>query len=413
MRLLFFLLLLTCPPLLLSETFEITDSNGSEITVEVMPSEGDVVIIWLVDHDEHRAAFESLLQAVNKKGFEIWRVDLLDAYFLPRSSETIRNLPGDGVASLIDAAHRMSQKKILVAAYDRMPLPLLRGARQWQQMATESRLVGAMLFYPNLFGPPPIAGKPPEIDPILRATNIPLAIYQPALGSQRWRLDQIMQPLWEGGAPAYAYIVPGVRDWFFMGEGDHGPGEQAATTHLPEQILRFTAQLERHPKPHSVKPIVERAVSDAAIRTLVKLNPPKLVSDFSLRDIEMKPFSSSDLKHKVVLLNFWATWCPPCVEELPSLNRLQQRYKDREVRIVSIDFREQPEEMAKFLKDTPVDFPVLMDIDGRVSLDWQVFSFPSSFIINRRGQIRYTANRAIDWDSPEVWQVIDELLSER
>jgi peroxiredoxin len=68
--------------------------------------------------------------------------------------------------------------------------------------------------------------------------------------------------------------------------------------------------------------------------------------------------------------------------------------------------------MTSFLKQTPVDFPVLLDIDGRTSLAWGVFSFPSSFIIDRKGRIRYTANRAIDWDSDEVWQVADKLLDE-
>ncbi|MET0052672.1 MAG: TlpA disulfide reductase family protein, partial [Candidatus Thiodiazotropha sp.] len=125
------------------------------------------------------------------------------------------------------------------------------------------------------------------------------------------------------------------------------------------------------------------------------------------------PYDSASLSGKVVLLNFWATWCPPCVEELPSLNRLQQRYSGSDLRVVSIDFRETPEEMKAFLQRTPVEFPVLMDQDGKVSLAWRVFSFPSSFIIDRTGHIRYSANRAIDWNSPEVWDAIDPLLESR
>ncbi|MEJ2592695.1 MAG: TlpA disulfide reductase family protein [Candidatus Thiodiazotropha sp.] len=75
-------------------------------------------------------------------------------------------------------------------------------------------------------------------------------------------------------------------------------------------------------------------------------------------------------------------------------------------------FRETVEDLTGFLQHTPVDFPVLLDGDGRTALDWQVFSFPSSFILDRRGRIRYAANRAIDWDSREVWRVIDRLLAE-
>ncbi|MCU7893508.1 MAG: TlpA family protein disulfide reductase [Candidatus Thiodiazotropha sp. (ex Ustalcina ferruginea)] len=69
--------------------------------------------------------------------------------------------------------------------------------------------------------------------------------------------------------------------------------------------------------------------------------------------------------------------------------------------------------MQTFLKDIPVDFPVLMDRDGLTSLAWQVFSFPSSFIIDRQGRIRYSANRAINWDNQEVVQAIDALLAEQ
>ncbi|MET0002908.1 MAG: TlpA disulfide reductase family protein [Candidatus Thiodiazotropha sp.] len=112
------------------------------------------------------------------------------------------------------------------------------------------------------------------------------------------------------------------------------------------------------------------------------------------------------------MVNFWATWCPPCVEEIPSLNRLQAHYKNQDVSIVSVDFRESAEEIEAFLEERPVDFPVLMDRNGLTSLAWRVFSFPSSFIIDRHGRIRYTANRAINWDSKEVIEVLDGLLAE-
>ncbi|WP_316367208.1 TlpA family protein disulfide reductase [Candidatus Thiodiazotropha sp. CDECU1] len=118
------------------------------------------------------------------------------------------------------------------------------------------------------------------------------------------------------------------------------------------------------------------------------------------------------LKDQVVLVNFWATWCPPCVEEIPSLNRLQENYPNQQVRIVSVDYRESPKEIEAFLEQIPVDFPVLMDRDGLTSLAWRVFSFPSSFIVDRQGRIRYSANRALNWDSKEVIEVIDRLLAE-
>ncbi|MEJ2454323.1 MAG: TlpA disulfide reductase family protein [Candidatus Thiodiazotropha sp.] len=395
------------------EELWIDDGAGTEFAVHTEAADSDLLVIWFVDHDEPRPPFDDMLAALNRLDVEVWRVDLLAAYFLPRTSETVRTLPGTGVAAVIHAAHQLRTKQILLASYDRMALPLLRGVQLWQQTAADSRLIGAMLFYPNLFGPPPLAGEEPQIDPILHATNIPLVIYQPALGSQRWRLGAVTDALWRGGSATYVYLVPGVRDWFFMGEEDHGPAARTATEALPGQIRRFADLLASHPKPLTAGPVNGSTTARGQIRTLVELDRPGEAPAFSLEAIDGSPYDSGNFRDKVVLLNFWATWCPPCVEELPSLNRLQARYTGSDLRIISVDFRETPQQMADFLERIPVAFPVLMDNTGKVALNWRVFSFPSTFIIDRQGRIRYSANRAIDWDSPEVWKVVDRLLKEQ
>ena len=392
----------------------LTDSEGNDIPIQVTPADGELLMIWLVDHDEHRPLFESLLTNIAKAGIEVWRVDLLEAYFLPRSSEQIRTMSGTGVAAILDAAHQQSNKRILLAAYDRMPLPLLRGVRQWQSEADQSRLSGAVLFYPNLFGPPPIAGEAPTVDPILYATNTPLMIYQPALGSHRLRMNEVLSALWQAGSPSYLYLVPEVRDWFIMDDEEHKPSQNdiEATQRIPQQIKQFATLMEYHPKPAGPLPLHAAEPETRVIRSLVQLDKPATAPSFNLADIQGNRLDSSLLQGQVGLINFWATWCPPCVEEIPSLNRLQQIFKDREIHIISIDFRETPEEMADFLQRIPVDFPVLMDQDGQTSLNWQVFSFPSSFIIDRAGRIRYSANRAINWDSQEVIDTLNQLLAE-
>ena len=178
----------------------LTDSEGNDITIQVTPADGGTADDLLVDHDEHRPLFERLLSNIAKAGIEVWRIDLLEAlFFLPRSSEQIRTLNGNGVAAILRAAHQQSNKRIVLASYDRMPLPLLRGVHQWQSEADQSRLAGAVLFYPNLFGPAPIAGEAPTVDPILYATNTPLMIYQPSLGSHRLRMNEVLSALWQSG----------------------------------------------------------------------------------------------------------------------------------------------------------------------------------------------------------------------
>jgi len=347
---------------------------------------------------------------------EIWDVDLLADYFLPRSNENARRLPGDGVAALIAEAHRRSGKRILLAAYDRMPLPLLRGVRQWQATADpEPRLIGALLFYPNLFGPAPAAGREPRLDPITQATNLPLFIYQPERGAQRWRLDELLQALWGGGAPAYVWLLPEARDWFFMHPPGEHPEEDRASAAVAASLQQVARLLEAQPQPQGPAPLAATeaaATATARSREILDYPSPEPAPALALRDLDGQLRRLADYRGRVTLVNFWATWCPPCVDEIPSLNRLAERYTDDAFAILSVDYREPPEAIAKFAQRVPVHFPILLDRDGRSSLEWKVFSFPSSFLLDRKGQIRYSVNRAIDWEGPEVIARIQALLAE-
>jgi len=386
--------------------------DDTEINVEVADAAGSLLIVWFIDHDEVRPQFEAMLKAVNASGIEVWRVDLLADYFLPRSNESVRTLSGEGVAAVIDAAHEHSDKTILLAAYDRMPLPLLRGVRRWSAaFQGESRLAGSILYYPNLFGPPPLAGESPLLDPVVAASNYPLVIVQPETGSQRWRLNDLMQAFWSAGAPAYVSLVPEVRDWFFM----HPPGADAretrATAAVPREITKFASLLQSEPKPEAVIEIDSGSPSRAKVSGLVPFTGQLPAPPLNLSELE-GGYLFPGYQRKITLINFWATWCPPCVEELPSLNRLKRRLAGQPFNLVSVDFRETGAELRQFTKKIAVEFPIMLDLDGQASLAWRVFSFPSSFLVDHQGNIRYSINRAIDWDTPEVYAIVESLLAE-
>ncbi len=420
------LLLMLLPLCVSAESLIVTDASDNEINVEIMPADGELMVIWLVDHSKQRLLFEKMLKSISSAGIEVWRVDLLADYFIPRSSENVRTISGEGVAALIKAAHQHSSKRIVLAAYDRMPLPLLRGVREWQQahaddkFKLESRLAGAVLFYPNLFGPPPIAGEDPKLDPIVGATNIPLLIFQPERGTHRLRLPEMAEAFWSGGSSTFVYLVPDVRDWFFMHplEGEESDAKLAteaelrATANIPEQLIQFAQMMDRLPKPVSPVEIAADGVKPIRVTGLVGLKDARQAPPFELKDMQGRLVNLDEYRGRVTLVNFWATWCPPCVEEMPSLNRLAQRYGEQEFAVVSIDFRESKETVAEFGKKISIDFPVLLDSDGKVSMAWKVFGLPSSFIVDRQGRIRYSVNRAIDWDAPEVQRKVDSLLKE-
>ncbi len=118
-------------------------------------------------------------------------------------------------------------------------------------------------------------------------------------------------------------------------------------------------------------------------------------------------------KGRVVLVNFWATWCPPCVHEIPSLGRLQERFEERGFSVLAVDVGEDEATVRRFLEKRPVAFPVLIDLEGEALNAWNISAFPTNFLIDARGRIRYSYYGALEWDAPEVIAIVEKLLAEK
>ncbi len=120
-------------------------------------------------------------------------------------------------------------------------------------------------------GPPLIAGQQPELDPIVRSTNIPVAVYQPALGPHRC-LSELMTALWTGDSLAFSYIVPSVRDWFFMHESDTDPAEITAANAVPANLQRLFLLLDGLPKPLEPAELTDQKPPSAPVRGLIPMD---------------------------------------------------------------------------------------------------------------------------------------------
>ena len=132
--------------------------------------------------------------------------------------------------------------------------------------------------------------------------------------------------------------------------------------------------------------------------------------EFSLQDTEGKKHVLKQYRGKVVLLNFWATWCPPCRFELPSMERAYQKLKKKNIEILAIDIGEDADTIFTFTADYPVSFPLLMDLDSHVINHYPVIGLPTTFIIDKQGRLRYRAIGTRNWDDESVIQLIDTLL---
>ena len=132
---------------------------------------------------------------------------------------------------------------------------------------------------------------------------------------------------------------------------------------------------------------------------------PMVLADLAGRDVDL-----SSYKGEVVLVNFWATWCEPCREEMPSLQRLQQKLGSRGFRVVGVNVGEGAPRIRQFLERTPVSFTMLRDADSDVMKAWRVRMLPASFLVDRRGMLRYQIVGEADYDDPAQQAPLLELL---
>ena len=153
-----------------------------------------------------------------------------------------------------------------------------------------------------------------------------------------------------------------------------------------------------------------RLFENAGLRLLRGTVSPR---DFTLSTTEGESFTLSTLQGKVVFLNFWATWCSPCREEMPSMEALYQRFKDQGLEILAVNVMENPDEVLDFMQLFGLSFPAPLDADGSVASAYGVQGIPTSFLINRDGRIVLRLIGTIDWYTPEIHAAFEGLLSAR
>ncbi len=131
---------------------------------------------------------------------------------------------------------------------------------------------------------------------------------------------------------------------------------------------------------------------------------------FELQDLSDTKVSLDSFKGKPVLLNFWATWCPYCRKERAHLNKLHDDYKHKGLVIISVSSDRSVKKLKKFMADTPSEFIVLSDSDGKVSTSYNIRGLPSSLLIDREGIIKYKFTGFREWNSDSSRKLIESLF---
>lgn len=136
-----------------------------------------------------------------------------------------------------------------------------------------------------------------------------------------------------------------------------------------------------------------------------------MAPNFTLQDIDGEDVSLSNSKGHWVFLHFWASWCGPCREEMPTIQSLASTFKNDQLEIIMINTAEDDDTIFEFLGSIEVDLTSLMDADGLVTEVWKPRGLPTSFLINPKGEIKYQAIGGREWDKPLYTDFIKKLIS--
>lgn len=397
---------------------EIDLGEGIGLPVSVYPTaQARGVLLWLPsERGVHSGMHLVAAEMAERTGYSLWIADPFAAWLLPASADSLKTMAPEPLARVIDQA-LAEFPVVYLLAHDRGSGLALRLALAWQLAnpgATGAS--GIVLITPNLYRQTPVVGQPGVLEPVARATNLPVFAMQPALSPTALRFSEVVAALSAGGARVYRQLLPEVRDRFFF-RPDATAAEQAMTERLPGLVAQALDLLEGEsvPEQAAALPVVEPGdeTPDARQRLTPYQgenadDPPAL----ALEDLQGERRDLADLRGQVVLLNFWASWCPPCLHEMPSMQRIYDRYRDRGFTIAAVNLGESPERIRPFLEDLDIGFPIWLDPENRSARRWQVFAYPTSFLISRTGTIRYAIAGGIDWESPEAVSRIEQLLEE-
>jgi len=132
--------------------------------------------------------------------------------------------------------------------------------------------------------------------------------------------------------------------------------------------------------------------------------------DFNLADLKGASHTLSEYRGKVVLVNFWASWCVPCVTEMPGMQRLQQALEDQPFEILAINVSESENRVREFIKRMNLNLRILLDSNGEVFRAWNGKVLPTSYLLDGSGRIRYRVVGPMEWDSEEARKIIEVLI---
>jgi len=409
---------LAISPLALAETKSTTfEVNDAEFELVEYPAASADTVLWMSSGADPDGLYERSAKLLTDKGISVVKTDILDAYLLDSSRGAMVTLPPEDLVALYDHVLASRPGRLVIMAAGRVSIPVLRAINLWQiKNPVRSAIAGTILVSPNLYLGVPELGDVGKFYPIAEVSTIPTFIVQPRLSIRAFRLQEVARQLGESGSPVYTGIVKQLHAGFFFNadelEEDSQPmvAELVSTVTRASKLLWRQGEVAKAPESYRSKAPPEKANLK---KGLVFVDPAIKAPLLAKPLLDGTPRKLDDYKGKIVIVNFWASWCPPCLEEIPSMVEFYNEYQrsGKKIELLAVSVGETVEEVQAFLKDVPLPFPIMMDSKSQSATDWRVFTFPTTLVLDADGAIAAGSVGVIDWTLPETRQVIDALLA--
>lgn len=397
---------------------EVSLESGTDLIYTHYEDNNDRLIIWLPsEYGASSEMIESLL-SISDEGFDIWALDLHESYMVPAGRSSIGKFSADDVYALMRIANTKGYKHIILSSANRGAVLALKAGRLWQEKHPDDHAFPGYIFlHPHLIEGSVEIGSDAKYIPLSRSVNKPVYILMPEYSTKFLRSDQVVGQLETGGAAVKLQPLKGITAGFHARhKSDLNPVDIAIRQRMGEFFSAGVDFLFKSKQPKAVAVKEKQAEpTKKESKRLPSLYPYRGNPDpakLNLKGLFSQSYDLEDYRGKVVLINFWASWCGPCVKEIPSLNRLVKKLEGENFALLTVDIKEPPEKILGFFKEHHIEhnFPVLMDIDGSASKQWKVYAYPSNYLLDKNGKIRYGYRGALEWDKEDIVKTIRSLL---
>ena len=412
--------MLCCQSLAAAPLDSLRLASGFDMQVQRFDARGETLLLWLPSKYGIREGHQQFATQVQQQGIDLWLVDLHASYLAPTGRYAFDEFDPTDIEELIGYAVKQGWSSIIVGGESRGAGLAMQAARQWQLRNPRQRVVKGLLFYhPYLIDGLPPLGEVAQFRDIARETNLPMYIFQPQLNTKFLYSRTLLEQLQQGGSTVYFHTLHGVRGGYYLRDSDLLLEAEVEERDRVGQRLRIAIErLIEQPTPPTAapgiaaaSPATERSTDhDGSLAELAARPAPPL----RLTDAQGRLIDLVARRGEVVLVNYWASWCGPCVSEIASIQRLSAHFDGQPFRVVAVNIGETREQIDDFfaMRDMAPDFDLLFDSDSSTARDWHVYAIPSSFLLDRSGMIRYGYRGALKWDNPSVIATIEELIAE-